>query len=414
MPKVLNSLNRRFYAMATFDDDSAEITLYGDVVETQPTDWWTGKPVEGNFIIQNEFVSDLNDIIGAGVKKLMFRINSFGGDASVGLLIHNRLRELSQSGVEITCRVDGVAMSAGSIIMCAADHIIVHPSSLVMIHKCLSGVFGWYNADDFRSMASTNDAWDDAMIPIYSRKTGLSDTVLRHMMGATTYMTGTEAKEKGFADELTEDEGVQIAASADRRSLFVSGRRVALALGTTAPESIPTVDPSIEKVSAASADGINQNSPGDTGNIGGSHIMANNLAELRTENPELAGVVENEVRAEVSAENATAVADATTAERERLAAIDEIAGLYDAETVREAKYGDHPCTAQEMAFRAAQKAAKTGGAFMANAQADYQASGADDVDPVPACDDKDDSPENVEAAAKAAVKNYTEMKKEAK
>ena len=410
MPKVLNNLNRRFYAMATFDDDSAEITLYGDVVETVPTDFWTGEPLEGNFIIQNEFVSDLNDIIGAGVKKLMFRINSFGGDASVGLLIHNRLRELADNGVEITCRVDGVAMSAGSVIMCAADHIIVHPSSLVMIHKARSRFIGWYNADELRKETAIMDGWDEAMIEIYSRKTGLSDTILSHMMSGEVPITGREAVEKGFADELTEDGGVQIAASADRRSLFVSGRRVALALGTTAPESIPTVDPSIEKVSAASADGINQNPPGDTGNIGGSHIMARNLAELRTENSELAEVVENEVRAAVSAENATAVADATTAERERLAAIDEIAGLYDAETVREAKYGDHPCTAQEMAFRAAQKAAKTGGAFMANAMADNADSGAGEVQPAadPEDEDKPMTNESKAAAGEAMAKKLRE------
>ncbi|MBR4467465.1 MAG: Clp protease ClpP, partial [Clostridia bacterium] len=189
MPKVLNNLNRRFYAMATFDDDSAEITLYGDVVETVPTDFWTGKPLDGNFIVQSEFISDLDDVIGSGVKKLLFRINSFGGDASVGLLIHNRLRDLADSGVEITCRVDGVAMSAGSVIMCAANNVIVHPSSLVMIHKCWALVFGGYNADELRSMASANDAWDESMIEIYTKKTGLSKTVISHMMSDTTYMT---------------------------------------------------------------------------------------------------------------------------------------------------------------------------------------------------------------------------------
>ncbi|MBQ9557260.1 MAG: Clp protease ClpP [Clostridia bacterium] len=404
MPKIINNLNRRFYAMATFEDDSAEITLYGDVVETQPVDFWTGKPIEGNFIIQSEFISDLDNIIGAGVKKLLFRINSFGGDASVGLLIHNRLREFSQSGVEITCRVDGVAMSAGSIIMCAADHIIVHPSSLVMIHKCLSGVFGWYNADDFRSMASANDAWDDAMIPIYSRKTGLSDTVLRHMMSATTYMTGTEAKEKGFADELTEDEGVKVAASADRRSLFVSGRRVALAKGTTVPESIP-ID---EKVSTAEAEDIEQ--PADNGeNETGGNPMPTNLEELRAENPELATQVEQDVRAAVSAENDAAVSSAIEAERRRISEIDAIAHLYDDDTVHEAKY-DKPCSAQEMAYRAAMKAAKSGSAFMAGVAKDNKDSHANEVTGTSAKEDKTTPQTNAEkeAAGEAMAKKLRE------
>ena len=107
--------------------------------------------------------------------------------------------------------------------------------------------------------------------------------------------------------------------------------------------------------------------------------MARNLEELRTENPELAAQVESDVRAAVSAEHADSETNATNAERQRLADIDSIAHLYDEETVRNAKYGEHPCTAQEMAFRAAQAAAKTGGAFMAGVKSDYEASGASGV-----------------------------------
>ena len=409
MPKIINNLNRRFYAMATFEDDSAEITLYGEVVETQPVDFWTGKPIEGDFIIQSEFISDLDNIIGAGVKKLLFRINSFGGDASVGLLIHNRLRELASSGVEITCRVDGVAMSAGSVIMCAADNIIVHPSSLIMIHKCWSIIWGGYNADELRAMARSCDAWDNATIEIYAKRTGLSNTVLSHMMSDTTYMTGREAVEKGFANELTEDEGVEIAASADRRSLFVSGRRVALARGTMAPESIPVA----EEVSTANADDINTKKPADNGNneTGGNIQMARNLEELRTENPELAAQVEQDVRAALSAENADAINTATNAERTRISEIDEIASLYSDEMVREAKYGN-PCTAQELTYRAAQKAAKTGTTFMANVEADNAASNANNVGTVPAEEDKPKAmtKEDKKAAGEAMSKRINENK----
>lgn len=78
---------------------------------------------------------------------------------------------------------------------------------------------------------------------VYKRKTGLSETVIMHMMADTTYMTGREAIEKGFADELIEDaEPVGIAASADGRSLFVRGKQFHLAPGMFAPDNIPTVD----------------------------------------------------------------------------------------------------------------------------------------------------------------------------
>ena len=43
------SIIKPVYAMATTDGQSAEITMYGDIYESQPTDWW-GDPIEGQFI----------------------------------------------------------------------------------------------------------------------------------------------------------------------------------------------------------------------------------------------------------------------------------------------------------------------------------------------------------------------------
>ena len=236
------TVRRACYAMTNADGNEAEISMYGDIVESQPINYWTGEPVEGSFIIQDEFLKDLNEVVGAGCKKLTLRMNSYGGDAGVSILIHNRLRELSVSGIKMVCIVDGVAMSGGSLIMCACDTVKVNPSSLIMIHKALSLLFGGYNADDMRSKAYENDAWDKAQVEIYKRKCGLSDTVLMHMMAETTTMTGREAVEKGFADEVIEDaEPLNIAASADRMALFVNGRAIRVPCECKIPESISSM-----------------------------------------------------------------------------------------------------------------------------------------------------------------------------
>ena len=221
-PQAIN-IQRRFYTMVSNDGQSAEITMYGEIVETQPVDWWTGEPIEGSYIIQKEFLQDLEAVSKA--KSLTIRMNSLGGDAGVSILIHNRLRDMAAKGTALTCIVDGVAMSGGSLIMCACDTVQVNPSSLIMIHKCWSFLFGGYNADELRQMAVANDAWDKAQVAIYKRKCGLSDTVISHMMGDTTYMTGQEAVEKGFADSLIEDaEPTNIAASADGPTVILNGR----------------------------------------------------------------------------------------------------------------------------------------------------------------------------------------------
>lgn len=385
-------IRRAVYAMATTDGQSAEITMYGDIYEQRPTDWY-GNPVEGEFVLLSDFMEDLEQI--ASCKDITIRMNSYGGDAGVSITIHNRLRELARAGATLTCIVDGVAMSGGSLIMCACDTVKVNPSSLVMIHKCWTFLFGGYNADEMRELAARNDAWDKAQVSIYKRKTGASDTVLSHMMSDTTYMTGSEAVDKGFADEVLDGaEPLGIAASADGRCLFVRGRALHLAPGMFAPDNIPTVTPEASAPDMTNTPRQAQTAGGKEGNT-----MARNLEELRAENPELAEQLMAEARAAVSAagqapaaaepaasQTATAQPAAQMAEddpaqmeRKRIQDIDALASQFDAETIQAAKYGPDACTAQEMAYRAAQKAAKTGKSYLASMMSDNEDSGANGV-----------------------------------
>ena len=384
-------IERSFYTMASTNGAEAEITMYGEIVEQRPRDWY-GNEIDGQFIVAEEFLEDLKAVEGCSA--ITIRMNSGGGDAGASITIHNRLRDLAAKGVKLTCIVDGIAMSGGSLIMCACDTVKVNASSLIMIHKCWSFLFGGYNADELRQAADANDAYDRAQAAIYIRKTGESETKILHMMADTTYMTGKEAFEKGFADEVLDEEPLQIAASADGRTLYVGQRAMHLAPGMFAPDSIPTVD--------AGAVPVETNTSNQATEEGGKP-MATTVEELRAESPELVSELEAAVRA-----------DATRAEQERLQSIDDIAGLFSADMVREAKYGEHACTAQELAFRAAQEAAKNGQTFLANLEADAQASGAGDVPAAPAPEDTPiEEPKTAEEkleAARALVKKVKEEK----
>ena len=404
MPKF--DIKRKFYALASTDGENAEIQMYGDVVEKWPTDWWTGEKLEGNYIAQDEFLKDLAAV--EGCKSVTIRLNSYGGDAVVGIVIHNRLREIAANGTHLTCIVDGVAMSAGSVIMCACDTVKVNPSSLVMIHKGWSFLFGRYNADELRKSAEAMDAYDNAMVSIYKRKSSMNDTVISHMMSDETYMTGKEAVEKGFADEVIEDSAqVQIAASANGRTLFVGGRAIHLCPGMTLPKNIPTVTPDAQAPAA-----IEANQPVVTGGEKGGNSMTKE--ELRAQYPELVAEVEADARAVVDTN--AAVTEAVQAEERRMQEIDEVSALFSDELVKEAKYGDKKCTAQELTYRAAQAAAKQGHSFLANLDEDAKDSGADGVGAAPGKDagedgkKDDDSPEAVEAEAKAAVAAFMKRK----
>lgn len=395
------SIQRKVYSMATTDGSSAEILMYGDIYEQQPTDWY-GKPIEGQFILLSDFMADLEQI--AHCKEITIRMNSYGGDAGVSNTIHNRLRELSRNGAKLTCIVDGVAMSGGSLIMCACDTVKVNPSSLIMIHKCWVFIWGGYNADELRQQADQQDAWDKMQVSIYKRKTGLSETVLSHMMADTSYMTGREAVEKKFADEVLEDaEPLDIAASADGRSLFVRGRQMHMAPGMFAPDHIPTVAP--EGSTPVEA---NTNTPVVTGSEEGGNSMTEQ--ELRAQYPEIVAQVEANARA---AGNAEAVNAAVQAEQNRIREIDEVACLYSEEMVREAKYGEKACTAQQLAYNAAKAAAAKGNQVVKDLEDDAGASGGANVGAAapPATEGGDEI--NVDHA-KAAAQAFNARKKEAR
>lgn len=396
------------YALASTDGDSAELTLYGDIYEEQPRDWW-GDPIEGQFITLEAFLKDLEQI--KGCKSLAIRINSYGGDCGASLTIHNRLREMSRDGCKITCTVDGVAMSAGTHIMCACDTVRANPASLIMVHRCWAFFWGGYNANELRDAAEAMDAWDKTQVEIYKRKTGLSDTVLMHMMSDTTYMTGREAKEKGFVDEILEDaEPLALSASADGRSLFVHGRKMHLTPGMFAPENIPTAaaepaaNPTVEPGAPAPAQTYNE-TPAVTGEEEGGIPMT--IDELRAQYPDEVGKIEANARA--SADHTEAVNAAVQAERTRMQEIDAVAALYPTDVVQAAKYGDHTCSAQEMTYRYAQTAAQQGNSVLQQLNDDAQAANTANV-PAANSASANETKEDVVADAKAAAKAYLKDK----
>lgn len=394
--KVL-TLNRKCYTLAVKTGLSAELTMYGEIVETQPTDWW-GDPIDGQFIVLSEFLKDLEEI--KGCTELTIHMNSVGGDAYASISIHNRLREMAKDGMSITCIVDGVAMSGGSLIMCAADTVKVNPSSIIMIHDCWTYVWTAADSSDLRKLADSLDVINESQAEIYVRKTGKDVEEVREMMTSTTYMTGRKAIERGFADELLEDaEDPDISVSADRHILYACGRKMRVAAMGQLPEGLKTHVDQVETVPKDGGD--KKNLPDASGKNEGGIPMT--FEEFRKENPEAAEAALAEAQASVSHD------EAVNAERQRIADIDQIASLFDAETVNSAKYGEHPCTAQEMTYRAAQEMAKQGKTFLSNMKADYKESGAEGITPAPASEEDNNTmtADDRRAAGAAMAKKLT-------
>lgn len=133
--------------------------------------------------------------------------------------------------------------------------------------------------------------------------------------------------------------------------------------------------------------------------------------ELRAAYPEIVAQIEASARTE--AQNASG--EAVAAERQRIEQIDSIAdsiaaSIPDQQLVHDAKYGDNPCTAQELCFRVMQASAASGQNFLAAYQAEGAKSGAADVGAAPNGGAPANAQEQDAADIQAVVSAYNQTK----
>lgn len=375
MPKPKNKAILKPYNIVIDEGgNSARVDMYGEVVSARPVDWWTGEPIPGNFIAQDEFLKDLSEL--EGKDEVTVHINSVGGDMYAGIAIHNRLRGLA---AHITTINDGLAASAGSLIFMAGDDRKMHSGSNLMIHGAAAFLCGYYQVQDLRITEKQMDAHNRAGINIYAERTGRDEQEIIDLVEAETWMTGQEAVDEGFATEVIADETepVEMKLTPDRMTMMVNGYPVAARCMSKIPDSVPVM--SAEEWAALSAPKNHSAKPApvqdhaNTKQNGGTNMEIKNLDELRTAFPDLVAQAE-----------AAAQAKGCTEERARIRGIEDIeAAIGDAEMVKNAKYGDKPMNAEQLAFAAMKAQAAIGATMLGKLTADAQNSGAAGVTPTP-------------------------------
>lgn len=360
VPTLRQNAPKFWNVISNDDGDTAEIVMYGDVCSAQPTDWWTGEAVPGMFITPEGFMEDLAAVRNKA--NITIRLNSGGGDLYTGIAIHDALKGLSGHKTVI---IEGIAASAASVIACAGDDVQLHRGSTIMIHGVAAKYRDYMTIAGLKQAIKQIDAAEQAVANIYHAKTGIEMETLRNMMTRETWMVGQEAVEKGFANTLLDDDGPEMSLSADRKVLLVAGVRHDVSFFHSIPGDIPVKT----DVPAGKPAGTNKNTP--VNNAGGKQKEAKPMTEqeLRAQYPELVASIE-------AAAAAAARTEAVTAERERLQAIESIeAQIGDSELIAQAKYGDNPCTAAELALAAMQKQAKQGADFLGKLGNDAKNSG---------------------------------------
>lgn len=309
---------------------------------------------------------------------VILEVNSNGGLATAGFEMYKIIKDYSG---KVTVHLIN-AMSAASFIVCAADEALASDAAILMIHNTQC-----YAEGDYRDMEMEADAlkeFNQGIINVYMRKTGMSQEKLQNLMDHDTHMSPQKAIQYGFVDgyiygdpeeskEKDTDAGGMVVVNAtvpiitdDKAQEIMSmlqgegvaGKLQELLQGTDSPTNRQKEDIGFKE----SDSNTNQNE-------GGTKNMT--LEEFLQENPE--------AKAELDERIQNAEKEGVTNERKRLEELDAISSTVTPEALSDAKYGDDPMDAKDLAYQAMKDEKLRMTSYMSDAVADSKESGVEDV-----------------------------------
>ena len=216
-PSVLDKWSADAAGIRAVESGDNVITMFDVIGE----DWWTGGGVTAKGVSAQ--------LRAIGARPVEVQVNSPGGDMFEGLAIYNALREHPQP---ITVKVMGMAASAASIIAMAGDTVEIGAASFLMIHNCWVTAQG--NRHDMEEVAAFLAPFDEAMANVYAQRSGKPVADCAKWMDAETYMSGTTAIERGFADALLAADQTKVDSTtkaADRERTAITALELKLVAG---------------------------------------------------------------------------------------------------------------------------------------------------------------------------------------
>lgn len=180
---------------------TATLHIYGTIGHSM---WWDD-------VSSPELVRELDAL---DVDEITLRINSPGGFARDGVAIMNAL---VRHKAKVIATVDGLAASAATVVLLAADEVAMGAGSELMIHDAWNIAIG--QASDLRKVADQLDATSQTIAGLYAQRAGGTAEEWRAAMVEETWYTAEEAVEAGFAhrvltiaasDTTTEDDASNV------------------------------------------------------------------------------------------------------------------------------------------------------------------------------------------------------------
>ena len=182
--QIVDRWERDFSGVCGLERGDNVITMFELIGE----DFWSGGGITASSVAKQLRA------IGGPVE---VQINSPGGDVFEGFAIYNLLRE---HPYDVNVKVVGMAASAASVIAMAGDNVQIGAAAFIMIHNCWTFAIG--NRHDLRETADFLEPFDQALADVYVARTGSAEADIKRWLDAETYMSGSQAIERGFADAL--------------------------------------------------------------------------------------------------------------------------------------------------------------------------------------------------------------------
>jgi len=158
-------------------------------------------------VYAKDFKDEVKALVSSSSEDIIVNINSPGGSVFEGIEIYNYLKSIEN---KVTVKINSLAASIATVIALGADELHISESAFFMIHNPWSMAMG--EADDMRKQADTLDKIKETILSIYEKNSNLDRERITAMMDEETWLTGSEAVEYGFANQLTE--GIKVAAMA--------------------------------------------------------------------------------------------------------------------------------------------------------------------------------------------------------
>ena len=403
-------MKKKFWQFKNLANGSAELLLYGEIMSEHS--WWDDG--DDNVYLK-DFIQDLESL--GNVSQITLRINSVGGDIFAAIAIYSQLK---MNSARVVAVVDGLAASAATLPLMAADEIQIPAGAIIMIHDPLAVMMGEYNSADLAKQQGVLDTIKQSIISIYSARTGLDEDSISEMMSGETWMQADEAIENGFADTKIEEK-IDSKIDMKGRKLYMNSVTHDLSGYKTMPELqhaaniqnaiaeankdsnfvtrfVLSAKNILKKGTQIENTAAKDDDPDDDPDDPDDESDGEPEGKKTTKNKAHAAFVDEaagEIDKGIHLKDVDAfknlcpnffnriVNDARTEERQRIQDIDALAGQVDPKLINDAKFGDKPMTAMELSYESMKSSNAKGTAYLAARQQAATGSGVKDVGAAP-------------------------------